>query len=66
MSLQPDWVAKQVTTMLNLARTSVNEWTRMWSMACLYNLAEDYCASTTGACPWVQVRPAAVMSVALL
>ena len=45
--------------MVNLAKTTENEWTRMWSIACLHNLAEDYCASSTGACPWVQVSFAA-------
>ena len=45
--------------MVNLAKTTETEWTRMWSIACLHNLAEDYCASSTGACPWVQVSFAA-------
>lgn len=48
-----------VPAMVNLVKTSPNEWTRMWSMACLHNLAEDYCASSTGVCPWVQVSFAA-------
>ena len=44
-----------VSAMLNLAKTSHNELTRMWSMACLSHLAEDFCESSTGECPWVQV-----------
>lgn len=42
--------------MANLARNTNNEWTRMWSVACLHHLAEDYCSSSTGGCPWVQVH----------
>ena len=49
----------QVPAMINLAKTTENEWARMWSMACLHNLAQDYCASSTGECPWVQVSFAA-------
>mmetsp|Transcript_78372 Transcript_78372/g.127120 ORF Transcript_78372/g.127120 Transcript_78372/m.127120 type:complete len:283 (-) Transcript_78372:192-1040(-) len=48
-----------VSAMLNLAKTSHNELTRMWSMACLSHLAEDFCESSTGECPWVQVSFAA-------
>ena len=44
-----------VPAILQLAKTTENEWTRMWCMASLHNLAEDYCESSDGTCPWVQV-----------
>ena len=51
-----------IPAMANLARTTENEWTRMWAMACLHNMAEDYCQSTTGHCPWVQVTEGQFLS----